>query len=126
MSTPKHDHQPLYLSLAARIADGILADVYPEGSLLPSAKCLGEEFGINPATATRAVNLLVAAEVLEKRRGVGTVVASGAAALVKCRRLERFSANFVMPLLAEAELLDMSPNRLKALIAENCQRATAC
>lgn len=126
MSTPEYDHPPVYLSLATRIADGILTGSYPEGSLLPSTKSLGEEFGINPATAARALNLLVAAKALEKRRGVGTVVAPGAAALVRCRRHEAFSTNYVIPLIAEAELLEISTDQLQAMIAQRYQRATVC
>ncbi len=45
-----------------RVLDGVLADIragrYPPGGRLPSAGALGEEYGVKPWAATRAVDRL--------------------------------------------------------------------
>src|SRR6478672_9942356 len=69
---------PLFVQVADRlvgeIADGGLA----EGARVPSTNELAAFYRINPATAAKGINVLVDEAVLEKRRGIGMFVASGA------------------------------------------------
>ena len=75
-----------------------------DGQLLELARA----YRINPATAAKGINLLVASGVLYKRRGIGMFVAPGAAEAVKAQRRGDFYESYVLPLVREARSLDLS------------------
>src|SRR6201986_2941793 len=91
--------------LAAEIADGGLA----EGERVPSANELAAYYRINPATAAKGITMLTDEGLLEKRRGIGMFVATGARAQLLAGRRERFAECYVEPLLAEASRLGINP-----------------
>jgi GntR family transcriptional regulator len=59
-------------------------------------------YRINPATAAKAFQQLVDEGVLYKKRGIGMFVAPGARDALRAARRERFSADVVDPMVAEA------------------------
>ena len=85
------DTSPIFQQLADSLADEVLRGLYAEGDQVPSINELAAFHRINPATANRAVALLVDQGVLIKRRGVGMFVADGA-------------LNFIADEVAELEL----------------------
>jgi len=101
--------------LAAEIADGGLA----EGDRVPSTNELAAYYRINPATAAKGINLLADDGLLEKRRGIGMFVATGARATLLGRRRAEFVARYVSPLLEEATRLGIGATELLALIKES-------
>jgi DNA-binding transcriptional regulator YhcF (GntR family) len=101
--------------LAAEIADGGLA----EGERVPSMNELAAFYRINPATAAKGINVLADDGLLEKRRGIGMFVASGARATLLGRRRAEFPERYVEPLLAEATRLGIDPDELVAMIKES-------
>ena len=101
--------------LAAEIADGGLA----EGDRVPSMNELAAFYRINPATAAKGINVLADDGLLEKRRGIGMFVASGARATLLARRRAEFTERYVEPLLAEATRLGIDPDELVAMIKES-------
>src|ERR1700744_3628391 len=96
--------------LAAEIADGGLA----EGARGPSMNELAAFYRINPATAAKGINLLADDGLLEKRRGIGMFVASGARRRLLAQRRERFAAHYVEPLVTEAARLGIDTDDLIA------------
>lgn len=110
------DTRPIFLQLAERIADDILRGTYPEGTQVPSTNELAAFMRINPATAGKALNLLVDQLVLEKHRGIGMFVAEGAKARISEERRQRFAHDFIHPLLAEATALGLDRAELIRLI----------
>lgn len=107
---------PVFQQLAARIADDIVAGVYAEGTAVPSATDFAAFLQMNPATASKGVNLLVELGVLHKRRGVGMFVSEGAREILLRRRREDFRERFVGPLLREAQVLGIAPSELHTMI----------
>jgi DNA-binding transcriptional regulator YhcF (GntR family) len=101
------DTRPIFLQLADRIADDILRDGYGEGEQVPSTNELAAYFRINPATAGKALNLLVDRGILVKRRGIGMFVAEGAKARIAEERRRGFVDRFVAPLIAESRALGL-------------------
>src|SRR5699024_6892257 len=71
---------------------------------------------INPGTARKGRNLLVDVGVLDKRRGIGMFVASGATDNIRERRRREFAADYVAPLVDEAVRLNYSRAALTDLI----------
>lgn len=113
---PRDDGRPIFLDLADEIADEILAGIYPEGSQVPSTNELSAHYRINPATAAKALNRLVDAGVLHKRRGLGMFVSDGAPAALRAVRKGSFAADYIRPLLREANRLSLSVNEIIELI----------
>lgn len=109
---------PVFQQLAAKIADDIVAGVYPEETAVPSATDFAAFHRMNPATASKGVNLLVELGALYKQRGVGMFVATGARELLKKVRRDEFRTQFLRPLLNEAHVLGISGEELHHLIDE--------
>ncbi|RLP82292.1 GntR family transcriptional regulator [Mycetocola lacteus] len=109
---------PLFQQLATRLADDIVSETYPEESAVPSATDLAVFFDLNPATASKGVNLLVEQGALYKKRGIGIFVAPGARELLLAQRRERLRADFVEPLVREANLLGLDPAEIERLIRD--------
>ena len=110
------DASPIFQQLADSLSDEVLRGVYAEGDQVPSINELAAFHRINPATANRAVALLVDQGVLVKRRGVGMFVADGARDLIRTARRTAFTERFVVPLLAEARTLGIHPDTLVDLL----------
>jgi GntR family transcriptional regulator len=112
----KDDGRPLFVQIAEQIENSIVDGTLAEESQVPSTNELAAFHRINPATAAKGVNQLVADGVLYKRRGIGMFVASGARTQLLKRRREDFARQYVAPLLAEARKLDMDIEEIKKLI----------
>ncbi len=112
------DGVPLFTQIAERLSDEIADGVLAEGQRVPSSNELAAFHRINPATAAKGINVLADDGLLEKRRGIGMFVASGAQArLLEVRRRE-FVERFIGPMIAEAERLGIDPEALVSLIRE--------
>lgn len=110
------DDRPIFQQLADRIAAGIIAKEYPEGTAVPSINELAVFFKINPATANKAVNLLVDREVIEKRRGVGMFVLPGAREKLIAARRKDFAHRHLDPMIKEATYIGLTTEELIDLI----------
>ena len=110
------DGRPIFLQIAEEIENSIVDGTLAEGEQVPSTTELAAFHRINPATAAKGVNQLVADGVLHKRRGIGMFVTTGARALLVDRRRARFAAEFVQPLIDEARKLGMDVEELKTMI----------
>lgn len=108
--------RPLFLQIAEQIEGSIVDGTLPEETQVPSTNELAAFHRINPATAAKGVNQLVADGVLYKRRGIGMFVATGARTQLLERRREEFARQYVAPLLAEARKLGMDAEEIKKLI----------
>lgn len=62
------------------------------------------------------MNILVDANLLEKRRGLGMFVKTGAYELLLHKRQEAFYQEYVVKLIKEAKKLNMKPEEISALI----------
>ncbi len=110
------DTKPIFLQLAERIAGDILRGRYVAGDQVPSTNELAAHLRINPATAGKALGLLVDQGVLEKRRGIGMFVTEGARARIAAERQSDFADTFIRPLIAEARALGLSTDDVVRLI----------
>ena len=116
--------KPLFMQIAEQVEDSIINGSLPELSRAPSTNELASFYSINPATAAKGVNLLVAKNVIEKKRGIGMFVTEGARDLLIIERRSMFSDRFIAPLLAEAATLGLDAEDLAALIAERAKASS--
>ena len=105
----------LYQQIAQTIEDDILRGVYREEEQVPSTNELARGYNINPATAAKGINLLVAENILYKRRGIGMFVSPGAAEKVRDKRRAAFLDDYIRPLVREARSLGLTEKELVAL-----------
>lgn len=110
------DSRPIFLQIAEHIENDILVGTMAEESQAPSINEFAMFFRINPATALKGVNLLVEEGILYKKRGIGMFVTPGARERVIAKRTELFRMQFIVPLLAEAAKLQISPAQLAELL----------
>lgn len=106
----------IYLQIARMLEDDILRGIYREEEGVPSTNELARVYSINPATAAKGLNLLVADEVLYKRRGIGMFVSRGAKEKVKEKRKAAFFDGYVKPLVREGKSLGLTGEELKAMV----------
>jgi DNA-binding transcriptional regulator YhcF (GntR family) len=109
---------PLFVQVADRLAGQIADGGLAEGERVPSSNELAAFYRINPATAAKGINVLADDGLLEKRRGIGMFVATGARQRLMARRRAEFTQRYVEPLLTEAVRLGIDTNELLALIKE--------
>jgi GntR family transcriptional regulator len=115
------ENSPIFFQVAERLADEIADGGLAEGERVPSANELSAFYRINPATAAKGINLLADDGLLEKRRGIGMFVATGARARLVEERRKRFAERYVDPLVTEATRLGIGRDELLALVRESGQ-----
>ncbi len=78
MSIEWNDNQPIYRQLRDLVIQRILDGSFPEGDAVPSVRQVASDYNINHLTVAKAYQELVDDGLLEKRRGLGMFVLSGA------------------------------------------------
>ncbi len=112
MKIQEHVNIPIFQQIAEGVEDAILSGAFLEESQVPSTTEISVTYKINPATALKGMNLLVAEGILYKKRGVGLFVAKGAVKKLKQKRKESFYENFIKPMMTEASRLEISQEEL--------------
>lgn len=97
--------EPIYVQIADRIRSDVLDGTLQEEEQVMSTTQYATTYRINPATAAKAFAELVDEGVLYKRRGVGMFVAPGARDRLVAERRDRFLADVVEPVAAQARVL---------------------
>src|SRR5215831_20160770 len=116
MSQVIDDSRPIFVQIAERIENDIIAGDLAEDAQVPSTNQFASFYQINPATAAKGVNLLVDQGILYKKRGLGMYVASGARAKLLEKRREQFFERYVVTMLQEAEKLGITTDQLTEMM----------
>jgi len=117
------DNSPIYLQLREHAIGLILDGVLGDGDPLPSVRTVAADFQLNPITVSKAYQSLVDDELVERRRGLGMFVKTGAKdALLRAERekfLEKDWPQIVQRIhrlgLSEASLLEAAGEIAEAL-----------
>ncbi|MGX7025910.1 GntR family transcriptional regulator [Vagococcus hydrophili] len=113
--------KPLFQQVADQINEGILNGAYSEGAQIPSTTEISKVYQINPATVLKGMNILVDLELIEKKRGIGMFVLSGAKEKVIKMKKEEFLNQDVHQIIEEAKKLNISLEELKAILERGYQ-----
>ena len=84
------DNQPIYRQLRDQVVAMILEGVLKEGDPLPSVRNVAAEYRVNPLTVLKGYQELVDEELVEKRRGLGMFVKTGARDLLLRGERQKF------------------------------------
>ncbi|MFJ7934208.1 GntR family transcriptional regulator [Sporosarcina sp. NPDC096371] len=115
--------KPIYVQIAEWIEKTIIDETLPADEKVYSQYQLAELFNINPATAGKGLTLLLEAEIIYKRRGLGTFVAPDARDKLLAKRKEETLRRLIQELLTEATLLGVDEHHLLSMIeAERAQK----
>ena len=113
---------PIWRQIEEGMRRLVASGALPEGSAVPSVRELARELRINPATVSKAYQLLTADGALEVRRGEGTFVAArpeGAVAAERDRLLAEGAERFV----ETARSMGVSKSEARAVVSAVWDRA---
>nr|WP_274615260.1 GntR family transcriptional regulator [Vibrio fluvialis] len=94
--------------MADKITEQILQGIWPEGEPLPSVRTVSADLKINHLTVMKGYQLLVDEGLVEKRRGQGMYVASGALNQLKTQQRQQFLERQIPQIAATLTQIDMS------------------
>ena len=107
-----NDTQPIYRQLRDRVVAMILDGVLNEGDPLPSVRNVAAEYRVNPLTVLKGYQELVDEELVEKRRGLGMFVKTGARDLLLQGERKKFLAEEWPRVYATMQRLGLKPEDL--------------
>ena len=90
MDSHWNDNQPIYRQLRDKVVAMILEGALAEGDALPSVRSVAAEHTLNPLTVLKGYQQLVDEGLVEKRRGRGMFVTTGARDHLMRGERERF------------------------------------
>ena len=102
-----HASQPIFVQIRQRLIEMILRGAVGEGDSLPSVRQIAAELSVNPLTVTKAFEALVDVGVVEKRRGLGMFVKTGARAELLAHEREKFLKEDWPRIAAQIRALDL-------------------
>lgn len=111
------DGPPIYQQIVEQIRFRIVSGQLAVGDELPTIRGLAESVRVNPNTVARAYRELEQEGLVEKRRTVGTFVASTQARL-SARERKRLLAPHIDRVLIQAKQVGMSLDELVSSITE--------
>ncbi len=107
-----NDSQPIYRQLRDRVVAMILEGVLQEGDALPSVRNVAAEYRVNPLTVLKSYQELVDEELVEKRRGLGMFVKTGARGLLLRGERQKFLNEEWPRIAATIQRLGLKPEEL--------------
>jgi|SRR5579859_817092 len=113
-----NDNQPIYRQLRDRVVAMILDGMLREGDPLPSVRSVAAESRINPLTVLKAYEQLVDEGLIEKRRGLGLFIESGAPDKLLHAERQRFLTEQWPAIQATIERLGLTPQALLVAAAK--------
>ena len=107
-----NDNQPIYRQLRDRVVALILDGALKEGDSLPSVRQVAAEYRINPLTVLKGYQELVDEELVERKRGLGMFIKSGARNQLLADERKKFVAEEWPRIQARIQRLGLSREEL--------------
>ncbi|PID16162.1 GntR family transcriptional regulator [Sporosarcina sp. P34] len=108
--------KPIYIQIAEWLETEIIDGTLQADDKVYSQYQLADLFNINPATAGKGLTILLDAELIYKKRGLGTFVTADAREKLLAKRKGGRLSRLVQDLLNEAALLGLEEDQLIKLI----------
>ena len=102
-----HTSQPIFVQIRQRLTEMILRGSVAEGEALPSVRQIAADLSVSPLTVTKAFEALVDVGVVEKRRGLGMFVKTGARAELLAYERDKFLKEEWPRIAAQIKALDL-------------------
>ena len=111
-----NDNQPIYRQLRDLVVERIMDGSFAEGEAVPSVRQVASDYQINHLTVGKAYQELVDEGLLEKRRGLGMFVTSGARFSLTNNEQERFLEDEVPAFAERVRILGLPMNEVVELL----------
>ena len=99
--------KPIYIQMADRLCDEILADKFKDDDRIPSVREYAVLLEVNTNTAVKAYDELSRANVIYNKRGLGYFVTPGAKKQILKERKKAFMKERLPELFRQMRLLDI-------------------
>ena len=100
--------KPIYVQMADRLCDEILAGTYKDDDRIPSVREYAVLLEVNTNTAVKAYDELARANIIYNKRGLGYFVTPGARNEILTSRRRTFLDEQLPELFRQMQLLDIS------------------
>ena len=108
------DNIPIFVQIAERLSDEILAGNYAEGERVPSVREYSVLLEVNVNTTVKAYDLLSSRGIIYNRRGLGYFVSPNAREIILQARREEFMQDVLPDFLRRMHQLDVSIETVEA------------
>ena len=119
MSVEWNDKLPIYKQLRALVVERIIDGSFTEGNAVPSVRQVAVDYQINHLTVGKAYQELVETGLLEKRRGLGMFVKSGARASLTRNEQKLFVDEEIPAFVDRLDALGMDINDVVKKLLES-------
>jgi DNA-binding transcriptional regulator YhcF (GntR family) len=106
------DNRPIFIQLADRLMDDIIAGRYCPDERIPSVRDFAAVSEVNANTVVRAYEHLEKSEIIYNKRGLGYFVSQDASVRIVAARREEFFATEMTYFFNRLKTMDMSPEEL--------------
>ena len=100
--------KPIYVQMADRLCDEILAGKYQDDDRIPSVREYAVLLEVNTNTAVKAYDELARANIIYNKRGLGYFVTPGAKQQIMKERKQDFMKQRLPELFRQMQLLNIS------------------
>lgn len=107
-----NDSQPIYRQIHDRVVAMILDGLLDEGDPLPSVRNVAAEYRVNPLTVLKGYEQLADEQLVEKRRGLGLFITTGARDRLLRGERQRFLTEQWPAIHATIQRLGLTPKDL--------------
>ena len=105
--------KPIYIQMADRLMDEILADKYKDDDRIPSVREYAVLLEVNTNTAVKAYDELARANIIYNKRGLGYFVTPGAKKQILKERKKEFMKERLPELFRQMKLLGITLEDVK-------------
>ena len=105
--------KPIYIQMADRLMDEILADKYKDDDRIPSVREYAVLLEVNTNTAVKAYDELSRANIIYNKRGLGYFVTPGAKKQILKERKKEFMKERLPELFRQMKLLGITLEDVK-------------
>jgi len=114
---PSPTFQPLYVQTKALLERALEAGEWPPGTAIPAEVALAARFGVSQGTVRKAIGALAAENLLVRRQGKGTFVATHTEEAASSFRFLRIRRNDGRPEYPASRLIDLRRGKAGADVA---------
>jgi GntR family transcriptional regulator len=118
MTIQWNDSQPIYWQLKERTIAMILDGTLTEGEALPSVRTVASDFQLNPITVSKSYQALVDDDLVEKRRGLGMFIRTGARQKLMESERQKFLTDEWPAMVIRIQQLGLDSNKLLQSVKE--------
>ncbi len=116
----------IYLQMADRLCDEILADTYKDDDRIPSVREYAVLLEVNTNTVVKAYDELARANIIYNKRGLGYFVTKGAKKQILKERKKEFMKERLPELFRQMQLLGITLEDVKdAFVATSGEETTS-